>query len=182
MAPYSTSLSERELFEAVHRRVRALAGFRASDVDDLAQLAAEQVFRKLPTFRGECELMTWVYGICYRVVLKERRWYRRWSLRFTLQDSEPSAESSEPSPGSSIEAQQRLQALNAALLRMSEKYRAVVVLHDLEELSVQEIAIIVSCNELTVRSRLRDGRKQLRKLLQVQEAFHYRGRHELTHY
>ena len=55
--------------------------------------------------------------------------------------------------------------LHATLALLSEKYRAVVILHDIEERPVAEIAEIVGSGELTVRSRLRDGRKQLAKLL-----------------
>ncbi|MES1183932.1 MAG: sigma factor-like helix-turn-helix DNA-binding protein, partial [Myxococcales bacterium] len=49
--------------------------------------------------------------------------------------------------------------------------RTVVVLHDVEELSIAEIAGIVGSNELTVRSRLRDGRKRLRVLLSADQEF-----------
>ena len=53
---------------------------------------------------------------------------------------------------------------------MADQFEAaVVVLHDLEELSVAELAQVVGTGELTVRSRLRDGRKQLAKLLQAEE-------------
>ena len=48
---------------------------------------------------------------------------------------------------------------------MSDKYRAVIVLYYLDGLSTPEISRIVASNQLTVRSRLRDGRKQLLKLL-----------------
>jgi DNA-directed RNA polymerase specialized sigma24 family protein len=44
-------------------------------------------------------------------------------------------------------------------------------LHDVEELSIAEIAGIVGSNELTVRSRLRDGRKRLRVLLSADQEF-----------
>jgi len=55
--------------------------------------------------------------------------------------------------------------LHRALGRMSEKYRAVLVLYYLEGIESAQIARIVQTNELTVRSRLRDGRKQLLELL-----------------
>lgn len=160
--------------------MRALAGGNASDLDDLVQLAAEQVFRSLPTFAGNSDVLTWVYSVCYRVLLKQRRWYRRWSVRFTFQNEDDEAVSNQPSPQLDVEARERAQTLRAALARLSDKYRAVVVLHDLEELSVQEIAAIVDCKELTVRSRLRDGRKQLRKLLEADSASQFGGAHELT--
>ncbi len=176
------ALSERELFEALYRRMRALAGGNAPDLDDLVQLAAEQVFKKLPSFEGRSELMTWVYAVCYRVLLKQRRWYRRWSLRFRFeQEDDPVLSVSDDAlPSADVERRQRTQSLQAGLARLSERHRAVVVLHDLEELSIAEVAVIVDCNELTARSRLRDGRKQLRALLNSDAAFAYGGQHELT--
>jgi len=53
---------------------------------------------------------------------------------------------------------------------MTDRYRAVVVLRDIEEHSIAEIAEIVGAGELTVRSRLRDGRKQLSQLLRARSA------------
>jgi len=172
--------SERELFEAVHRRMCALAGHGASDLDDLVQLAAEQVFRSLPSFGGRSDLKTWVYAICYRVLLRHRNWYRRWRLQFSLGEDDLEWATDEDS-GTLLEARERVLLLHSALAQLSDKYRAVVVLHDLEEMAVRDIARIVQANELTVRSRLRDGRKQLRKILHENGAdAPYRGRHELT--
>jgi RNA polymerase sigma-70 factor (ECF subfamily) len=175
-----TGLTERQFYEAVHVRMRALVGPTAGDLDDLIQVAAEQAFRGIERFDGRCELRTWIYSVCYRVVLNQRRWYRRWSLRFTSLAPDDDAIDLEPSPPELLEARARSRLLYRALARMSDKYRAVVVLHDLEELTVSEIAIVVDAGELTVRSRLRDGRKQLGKLLQTAGNEAYGGSHELT--
>lgn len=160
----------------------ALAGPGASDLDDLSQLAAEQVLRSLSSFQGHSELGTWIYAICYRVLLRERSWYRRFRLRFELDEAAGmDVESDDASPNLALEERERARGLYAALARLSDKYRAVVVLHDIEELSVREIAGIVDAGELTVRSRLRDGRKQLRKLLEAAlEKAPLGGEHELT--
>ena len=164
---------DRELFDVVYACMRALAGSRASDLDDLVQIAAEETFRKLPTFEGRSSLRTWVYAISYRVLLKHRRWYRRWSARFRLQEegdlSAPDRDSSLPSR--QLELREHASALQTALSRLSEPQRAAVVLHDLEELDMAEVALIVDCNVLTARSRLRDARKRLRKLLEVERKF-----------
>lgn len=146
------------------------------------QVAAEQVFRSFGTFQGRSDLTTWVYSICYRVLLRQRLWYRRWRLRFTLAEDElPEVATDELTAGAALEARERALQLRQALAQLSDKYRAVVVLHDLEELPVREIARIVDANELTVRSRLRDGRKQLYKVLQAAAAAGaYGGEHELT--
>jgi len=55
--------------------------------------------------------------------------------------------------------------LNAALLKLSEPHRLVVVLHDVQGMSHDEIAKIMDCNIGTVRSRLFYARQQLQALL-----------------
>lgn len=172
-------MSERQLFEAVHARMRALAGPAAVDLEDLVQVAAEQTFRSLHRFDGRSEIGTWVYGVCYRVLLNHRRWYRRFRIRFTYLEATDDVPEEAPTPPELLEKRARARQLHRALSHLSEKYRAVVVLHDLEELSVREIASIVATGELTVRSRLRDGRKQLAKLLQTETTTPAGAPHEL---
>jgi RNA polymerase sigma-70 factor (ECF subfamily) len=60
---------------------------------------------------------------------------------------------------------ERIERLRDALARLSPKRRAVVVLRDLEGIGIAEIAAIVEANEHTVRSRLRDARKELARSL-----------------
>jgi RNA polymerase sigma-70 factor (ECF subfamily) len=55
--------------------------------------------------------------------------------------------------------------LRKAVDRLSPKRRAVVVLHDLDGQSIEDVASVVKANPLTVRSRLRDGRRDLARLL-----------------
>ncbi len=150
----------------VYGRMRALA-HGATDFDDLVQLAAEQVFRSLPSFDGRSELRTWVFGVCYRVLMSQRRWYWRFRQRFISDPAvlETSQDTVSLSAHDVLEAEQQLDLLRRALRRVGDKYRAVIVLYYLEGIETEQIARIVRSNELTVRSRLRDGRKQLLKLL-----------------
>ena len=163
---HSGARTERELFELVYRRMRALAR-GATDLDDLVQLAAEQVLRSLPSFDGRSELETWVFGVCYRVLMSQRRWYWRFRQRFVSDSAaiEACEDNVTPSAHELLETEQRLLLLYRALGRMSDKYRVVLVLYYLEGVESAQIAQIVRANELTVRSRLRDGRKQLFALL-----------------
>jgi RNA polymerase sigma-70 factor (ECF subfamily) len=55
--------------------------------------------------------------------------------------------------------------LNAALMKLSEPHRLVVVLHDVQGLSHDEIAKVMKCNIGTVRSRLFYARQQLQAWL-----------------
>jgi RNA polymerase sigma-70 factor (ECF subfamily) len=154
-----------QVFMLVYAQVRKLAGRR--DVDDLAQAAAEQAIRALPSFGGRSQLATWTHRIAYLTILKHDRWYRRWLRRFTFTpDGElPEREQADTASEEAIARGERLVHLRRALQKLSPKRRAVVVLHDLEGLPVDEIATIVNAPPLTVRSRLRDGRKTLAQLL-----------------
>ncbi len=118
--------------------------------------------------------------MCYRVLLNQRRWYRRWKVRFSYLEREDEPADEAPTPIELLEARTRARQLHHALSRMSTKYRAVVVLHDLEELNVPEVASIVGCNELTARSRLRDGRKQLSRFLLAEALDPIGAAHDLT--
>jgi RNA polymerase sigma-70 factor (ECF subfamily) len=55
--------------------------------------------------------------------------------------------------------------LNAALLKLSEHHRLVVILHDVQGQSHEEIAQVMNCNIGTVRSRLFYARQQLQGFL-----------------
>ncbi|HZO13224.1 MAG TPA: RNA polymerase sigma factor [Polyangiaceae bacterium] len=152
-----------QLFPIMYRQMRALSAGRGRELDELVQIAAEQALRSFARFRGECQLATWTYRICYRTLLKHDRTARRWRARFEL--GSPEQADAHPSAAERLEEAERASRLRAALAQVSAKRRVVVVLHDLEEHSVSDIAEIVGAREGTVRSRLRDGRRQLAKLL-----------------
>lgn len=178
--------AENKLFDLIYRQMRSLVGTRERDFDDLVQDAMEQVLLARDSFEGRSKVSTWTYQICYRTVLKRRRWYGRWLRRFTLTHDgeipEPSrSPASEPHPdgaGSTREGRERAQRLWAALERLSAKKRVVVVLHDLEDLPCEEIAVVIDQKLGTVRSRLRDGRRDLLSLLKDDPYFGTEGANE----
>ena len=153
-----------DVFELVYGQMRSLAGKR-SDFDDLVQIAAEQVLRSLPSFEGRSKLSTWTYRICYLTVLRHDRWYRRWLRRFTLTERGDLDCHAIAHEAPTIEEVERAARLRRAIDELSPKRRAVVVLHDLEGHSIENIARIVAAKPLTVRSRLRDGRRELALIL-----------------
>jgi RNA polymerase sigma-70 factor, ECF subfamily len=166
--PQSPADFRDDVFRLVYRQMHALAG-RSQDLNDLAQTAAEQVFRSLSSFEGRSAPSTWTYRICYHTLLKRRRFYQRWLRRFAYAEdvgSERVLVETAPDGGQLFERRERIRRLRAALDRVSPKRRAVVILHDLEEVEIAEIAAIVGAKETTVRSRLRDGRRQLAEELQ----------------
>lgn len=156
-----------QLFALVCMHMRKLVG-HSSDYEDLVQTAAELALRDLPRFEGRSSLSTWVFRVCYTTLLGQRRWYRRWLRRFTLgEGGEPVdvPDSSAVNAAETLLVRERQQRLSQAVERLSPKLRAVVTLHDLQGMSVDEIAEVVEANMLTVRSRLRDGRRELGRRL-----------------
>ncbi len=156
------SLADSDVFAMVYGQMRSLAG-NVQDLDDLVQAALEHVYRSLGRFERRSRLSTWTYGICYHTWLKHQRWHRRWFRRFAFaaEGQLPEELDRRPSAPEELERFERLRRLVGALARVSPKRRAVVTLHDLEGFSVEQVAEIVGANPLTVRSRLRDGRRRL---------------------
>ncbi|HMI83916.1 MAG TPA: RNA polymerase sigma factor [Polyangiaceae bacterium] len=160
----------REIFPMVYRQMRSLAGGRA-DFDDLVQMAAEQVLRSFGSFAGRSKLSTWTYRICYLTLLRHERWYRRWLKRFSLAEGGDLETQAPAHDEPTLDELERAARLRKAVARLSPKRRTVVVLHDLEGHSPQDIAAIVAANPLTVRSRLRDGRRDLARILAADPYF-----------
>ena len=163
----ATWIEPGELFDLVYRQMASLTAGRHGEFDDLVQLALEAVLKSRSSFEGRSALSTWVYGICYRTLLQHRRRYHRWLKRFSFAEAGSLPEPTDPSPDhlSALESRERVARLRVALQALSPQKRTVIVLKDLEGHSVAEIAEIVGAGELTVRSRLRDARKALLRVL-----------------
>lgn len=153
----------RELFQLHRRDVLRLAarmvGPRA-DLEDLVQEVFIQVFRSLPSFRGESRFSTWLHRVTVNVVLMHLRAARS---RPKL-EGESAQEPTTPELESPIEGAaraERLRALYRILDTLSEKKRTVFILHDLEGTSATEIASIVDAPVLTVRTRLFYARREV---------------------
>jgi RNA polymerase sigma-70 factor (ECF subfamily) len=159
------------VFALVYRQMRTLAGNR--DLDELVQVAGEQALRALPSFQGRSKLSTWTFRICYLTMRKHDRWYGRWLRRFTLTDDGelPEVRGDATSPDDGLVREERAQQVRLALEQLSQARRTAVVLHDLEGLSIDEIAEIVGAQPRAIRSRLRDGRNALAEIFRADSYF-----------
>ena len=163
--------SSDELLALLYRQMRALAGPR-QDLDDLVQAAAERALKALERFEGRSSLSTFTYGIVYRTLLDQQRWFRRFQRRFSLDSREEPDELAFPrSSETDLRELERARRLYAALDQLPKEKRATLILHDLEGLDVSDVAAISGTNQLTVRSRLRDAHKKLAQLLRDDPLF-----------
>ena len=160
-----------ELLALLYRQMRALAGPR-QDLDDLVQAAAERTLKALERFEGRSALSTFTYGIVYRTLIDQQRWYRRFQRRFASDAREEPDELTFPrSSETDLRELERARRLYVALDALSNEKRATLILHDLEGLDVADVAAISGANERTVRSRLRDAHKKLAEILRKDPLF-----------
>lgn len=160
-----------ELLALLYRQMRSLAGPR-QDLDDLVQAAAERALKALPRFERRSSLSTFTYGIVYRTLIDQQRWYRRFQRRFSLDSREEPEDFEFPrSSETDLRELERARRLYAALDTLPQEKRATLILHDLEGLDVAEVAAISGAKEATVRSRLRDAHKKLAQVLREDPLF-----------
>jgi RNA polymerase sigma-70 factor, ECF subfamily len=152
----------------VHRQMLTLAG-PGPDLDDLVQTALEQLLRA--RFEGRSSFSTFSHGVCYRVWLKHLRFRYRFGARFLPVDALPDVADEHLSAESTLEQRQRTLRLYAALERITPKRRAVLTLFEIDGTPTAEIARIVGAPEPTIRTRLRDARRQLEELLRQDSYF-----------
>jgi RNA polymerase sigma-70 factor (ECF subfamily) len=140
----------------VYRFLSAL-GVPPNEREDACQDVFVAVYRSLARFRGEARLSTWIYRIAARGAGRAVQRRRLQSMIATLLLREPP-----PPPASDpSERTARLQLLDDLIKRLSAKKRLVLVLFEIEELPVDEIARIAGCPENTVWSRLHHARAEL---------------------
>jgi RNA polymerase sigma-70 factor (ECF subfamily) len=142
------------------------------DANDLAQESFIKAFSALKSFKGGSSFYTWLYRIAVNKTinfLKQRRNKHHISLNdmdFNAEhDPDLMALISDKTPQRDINLSELQKKLNEALLKLSEPHRMVVVLHDVQGVSHEEIADIAGCNIGTVRSRLFYARQQLQGYL-----------------
>jgi len=160
-----------ELVRRYQGRIYSLAYNMTSskeDAEDMVQEVFVKAFSSLKNFRGTASFYTWIYRIAInRTInfLKKRK--KRQAL--SLNDVDEGVErdpayvelSARESPVRDAFLAELQEKLNKALLTLSEKHRAVVVLHDIQGVPHDEIARMTGCSEGTVRSRLFYARQQL---------------------
>ena len=131
-------------------------GVAAMDVEDLAQEVFLVLRRTWSVFDTSRPLKPYLFGIAFRVASSHRRrWWRE--VPYAVVESPDPA----PSPDRELEASQARALVLAALQKIPLPRRAVLVMHDLDQVPVQEVAAALSIPLFTAYSRLRKARLEL---------------------
>jgi RNA polymerase sigma-70 factor (ECF subfamily) len=138
-----------------------------AEAEDLTQDAFVQVFRKLPTFRGDSALSTWLYRIAVNTVLMR---FRKKALRQVSLD-EPSNQDARLVRREYGTKDARLAgcidriALTRAIGELPEGYRTIFLLHEVEGYEHQEIAELLDCSVGNSKSQLHKAKLRIREML-----------------
>jgi RNA polymerase sigma-70 factor (ECF subfamily) len=137
------------------------------DVEDVVHEVFLVVQRRLPEWRGDAKITTWLYEITFRVVSdRRRRWRlpRLWPRRGAGQAEGgdlADVAADQPDALGLLERREAGAALYQILDGIGEKYREVIVLFELEGKSGEEIAELVGISLSNVWIRLHRGRQKL---------------------
>lgn len=160
-AKLGDSAALRALYERHAGRVYAVVRRVAPEeslADDWAQETWVRAFRALPSFRGESSFSTWILRIAMNSAAYEaRRVARRWNGEVPI---DPATRAFERATEPVLR-----ERLERALAELPEGMRRILVLHDIEGYSHEEIAGIIGNRSSTCRSQLFKARARMRELL-----------------
>jgi len=140
----------------------------ATAAEDLTQDTLVRAYASLKAFRGACSFKTWVYRIARNLCIDYQRsgqGGRRRLMPLTAVVDHP-AQGACADPLGRSSQQELAEQVELAIAALPERFRAILVLCDLEGLSYQEAAEVEHCPVGTVKSRLFTARRALRRLLE----------------
>lgn len=149
-------------FDAYQREIDYLTrtlqrlGVSPGDVEDLTHEVFLVLRRTWHDYDPTRPLKPYLFGIAFRVASSHRRRFWR-EVPFALVEGLDRS----PCPDQAFESNQARALVLAALQRVPLSVRAVLVMHDLDEIPVQEVADTLSIPLFTAYSRLRKARRDL---------------------
>lgn len=160
-----------ELFDRYHHNVRHfLLSLRVdpADVDDLVQETFLTASRAAANFRAGAAGRPFLFGIAAKLAWRRRRSFAR--LRRMLFSFGEQPKRATPSALEEIEADERKAAVRAALDRLSERHRTVLVMVEFGEMSGVEAAAALDLPAGTVWRRLSEARAEVARHLRAADA------------
>jgi RNA polymerase sigma-70 factor (ECF subfamily) len=153
-----TVLTNRHL-PAVRRRIGSIVP-NTIDTEDLLQEVLLKVWLHLSTFRSESSFRTWMTRVAINEALQSYRRERCRPLCHTAGDLAAIASHGD-SPYQSLARTEVTRAIRSAVAGLPAKYRQILILRDLEELSERETAQCLQSSIPSVKTRLFRARLML---------------------
>src|SRR5712691_358805 len=154
---------QRRVFNLVYRMLRQYE--EATEITQETFLAAWQ---GLPAFRGDARFPTWLYRIAYNCSLKQLEIRKRdRALQAALQAEQAlESEDSQKRADAQLDARDRQALVQEQLSHLPAKYRIVLILRHLQEMTYEEMAEILKMPVGTIKTHLFRARNLLKERLQ----------------
>ncbi len=139
-----------------------------SEAEDVMQDAYVRAYEHLHQFAGKAAFATWLTRIAiHEALARKRRRGRQEELDALPMNGESMSimKSSAPNPEDATATAQARELLEQAIEKLPETYRTVVVLREVEEMSVADTATSLGVTEAVVKTRLHRAHAMLRKEL-----------------
>ena len=140
------------------------------DAADVVQDSFLNAYQSLHSFKGDAEFFTWLYRIAFNAAISLRRKKRNTTSLDSLRNGEHKIEPVDPSeftrPEAALERSEEESQLHAALNRLSDEHRSVLLMKDIDGMKYEDIADVLDVPIGTIRSRLHRARLELRGLLE----------------
>ncbi len=141
-------------FDYIVRSLRRL-GVRRDDVEDLVQEVFMVLHSRWDRYDSSRPLRPYLFGIAFRVAAAHHRKTKR-----ELPCGVVPVEDHGPRPDQALQTKQARALALSALERIPLPRRAVFVMHEIDEVSMRDIASALSIPRFTAYSRLRKGRRE----------------------
>ena len=136
---------------------------------DIVQETMIKVYRNKDSYKSIAKFSTWIYTIAGNLARTEYQRRKRrnvFSINSMREDDETFDIPDESMrPDDITDSGIKDEIIQKALLKVSDAYREMVLLRDIQELSYEEIAEVTGIAVGTVKSRINRGRAQLQKML-----------------
>ena len=136
---------------------------------DIVQETMIKVYRNKDSYKSIAKFSTWIYTIAGNLARTEYQRRKRrnvFSINSMREDDETFDIPDESMrPDDITDSGIKDEIIQKALLKVSDAYREMVILRDIQELSYEEIAEVTGIAVGTVKSRINRGRAQLQKML-----------------
>jgi RNA polymerase sigma-70 factor, ECF subfamily len=141
------------------------------EAEDMAQEAFVRAYVNIQSFNINLKFSTWLYRIATnlcidRIRKKKPDYYLDAEIAGTDGlDMYSQVASDSPGPETEVESLELQDTIQAEIMKLPEKYRSVIILKYIEELSLKEISEILDMPIGTIKTRIPRGREALRKQL-----------------
>jgi RNA polymerase sigma-70 factor (ECF subfamily) len=151
--------------QRLYRLVRSILRDE-TEAEDVMQEAYIRGFYKLSQYEGRSTFSTWIGHIAVNEALARLSKAKRLEYRdFTDAEETPAVVDRAMNPEEQSASREAHALLERAILALPEKYRTVLMMHDVEQMTTDETAALLETTEQAIRVRLHRGRALVRRKL-----------------